>query len=166
MSNKNIFAIIPIKHLSERVPGKNYRLFNNIPLFQIILETLLESKYINHIVIDTNSEIVKNIILDKYCNNNITIYNRPENISSGDTPVNFLLENVIRELNLNYDFYFQTHTTNPLLSIETIDNSIEIFIENEKKFQLKQNHFLYLYLVILNRSSNTYMDYYLFYDGF
>ena len=134
MSNKNICAIIPIKHLSERVPGKNYRLFNNIPLFQIILDTLVQSKYINHIIIDTNSEIVKNIILDKYCNNNITIYDRPENISSGDTPVNFLLENVINELNLNYDFYFQTHTTNPLLSIETIDNSIEIFIKNEKKF--------------------------------
>ena len=134
MSNKNICAIIPIKHLSERVPGKNYRLFNKKPLFQIILETLLQSKYINHIVIDTNSEIVKNIISDKYNNNNITIYDRPENISSGDIPVNFLLENVIKELNLNYDFYFQTHTTNPLLSTETIDNSIELFIKNEQKF--------------------------------
>ena len=53
-----ICIIIPIKHNSERVPGKNYRDFNGKPLFHIILNTLLKSKYINQIYVDTNSPIV------------------------------------------------------------------------------------------------------------
>lgn len=131
MNNIKICAIIPIKHNSQRVPGKNYRLFNDIPLFKIIINTLLESKYINHIIIDTNSDIVKNEILkNKIIYNNITVYDRPLELCSHDTPVNKLLENVITKLDLNYDYYLQTHTTNPLLSNETINNCIETFIKN------------------------------------
>ena len=48
-----ICIIIPIKHNSERIPGKNFRDFNGKPLFHIILNTLLKSKYINHIYVDT-----------------------------------------------------------------------------------------------------------------
>ena len=131
MNNIKICAILPIKHNSQRVPGKNYRLFNGIPLFKIIINTLLESKYINHIIIDTNSDIVKNEILkNKIIYNNITIYDRPLELSCDDTPVNKLLENIITKLDLNYDYYLQTHTTNPLLSNKTIDNCIETFIKN------------------------------------
>ena len=38
-----IYALIPIKHNSERVPGKNYRDFNGKPLFTYILDNLLKS---------------------------------------------------------------------------------------------------------------------------
>ena len=37
-----ICCIVPIKHNSERVPGKNYRSFNGKPLFEIIVEKLLK----------------------------------------------------------------------------------------------------------------------------
>jgi CMP-N-acetylneuraminic acid synthetase/NAD(P)-dependent dehydrogenase (short-subunit alcohol dehydrogenase family) len=130
----NICAIVPIKHISTRVPGKNYRDFNGLPLFQVILNTLLSCNIIQTIVIDTNSELVKGIILDKYsCNSNIIIYDRPEDLWAGDVPTNVLLENVIKDLELyNYDFFLQTHVTNPLLSINTINKCIETFIEKQK----------------------------------
>jgi len=54
---KSICAILPIKHISERVPEKNYRDFNGNPLFTIILNTLLNSKYIDKIIVDTNKLI-------------------------------------------------------------------------------------------------------------
>ena len=38
-----ICAIVPIKHESTRVPGKNYRLMNGKPLYFYILETLQKS---------------------------------------------------------------------------------------------------------------------------
>ena len=45
-----ICIIVPIKHNSERVPGKNFRDFNGKPLFHIILNTLLKSKNIKYIL--------------------------------------------------------------------------------------------------------------------
>ena len=124
-----ICAIIPIKHESTRVPKKNYRDFNGFPLYYHIIKTLLASKYINTIVIDTNSDVVKQGINKYFITNKIIIYDRPEYLWAGDTPVNKLLINVIESLNLNADFYIQTHTTNPLLKTETLDASIKTFLE-------------------------------------
>ena len=125
--------IIPIKHNSERVPGKNFRNFNGKPLFHIILNTLIKSKYINDIYVDTNSDIVINSIKSDFKDTNISIYRRPVELQSGDTPTNVLIENIITKLNLNYDLFLQTHVTNPLLKIETIDECIETFLLKEKE---------------------------------
>ena len=131
MNKKSICVIIPIKHISERVPGKNYRDFNGKPLFTIILNTILKSRLIDKIVIDTNSPLVKSIIENEYSNTIITIYDRPEHLHSGKTPVNILLENIITSLNLEYDYFVQTHATNPILSCKTFDDCIKTFIKEE-----------------------------------
>lgn len=128
-----ICIIIPIKHNSERVPGKNYRDFNGKPLFHIILNTLLKSNYINQIYVDTNSPIVMESIKTDFKDSIITLYERPVALHPGDTPTNVLLENIITDLNLEYDYYLQTHATNPLLKVETIDKCIECFMEKEKE---------------------------------
>ena len=139
-----VCIIVPIKHNSERIPGKNFRDFNGKPLFHMILNTLIKSKYINDIFVDTNSPVVIKSIETDFSNSNITIYERPIELQSGDTPTNVLLENLITQLNLQYDYYLQTHVTNPLLSVETIDNCIETFIEKETQghdslFTVKQH---------------------------
>ena len=81
----NICIIIPIKHISERVPGKNYRDFNGKPLFHIILNTLLKSKYINRIYIDTNSHIVIESVQTDFKDTIISIYQRPLELQPGNT---------------------------------------------------------------------------------
>lgn len=132
MEKKTFCVIIPIKHISERVPGKNYRDFNGRPLFTIILETILGSKLIDKIIIDTNSPIVKDIIKKDFSNTIIEIYDRPEHLHCGKTPVNVLLENLISSLNLEFDYFIQTHATNPLLSTKTFDDAIKTFLTKEK----------------------------------
>ena len=127
-----ICIIVPIKHNSERVPGKNFRDFNGKPLFHIVLNTLLKSKYINHIYIDTNSPIVMESIKTDFKDTLISIYERPLELHSGDTPTNVLLENIITKMNLDYDYYLQTHVTNPLLKVETIDECIECISKSIK----------------------------------
>ena len=37
-----VVAIVPMRHKSERVPGKNYRPLGGRPLFHHIIATLLE----------------------------------------------------------------------------------------------------------------------------
>lgn len=131
-----ITAILPIKHTSTRVPGKNFRLMNDNPLFYYIIKTLLDSKHIENIVIDTNSPIIFEEVPKLFSNymNKIILYERPEHLCPGDTPTNELLLNVINDLNLDSDYYLQTHVTNPLLKTETIDKAIMEFIKNENDY--------------------------------
>ena len=119
--NKKICVIIPL-NIAHKEFRKNYRLFNNQPLYQYIVDTLLSCSFIDQIVIDTNSPIIKEGINHKYKDKNIIVYDRPENLCSHDTPVNNLLINVINSLKLNTNLTFLfNHTTNPL-GKETIWN--------------------------------------------
>lgn len=136
-----IFAIIPIKHESTRVPMKNFRQMNGKPLYFYIINTLLQIKRISKIIIDTNSPIIFNNVplLFKNEMHRIILYERPEHLWDGNTPTNNLLINVINHLDLNADLYLQTHVTNPLLKKETIEKAIDEFIpdKNDSLFSAK-----------------------------
>ena len=124
ISNKKITAIVPMRHNSERVPGKNYRLFNNKPLFYHITETLLNCKYVSDIIIDTDSDPIKDLISRDFPN--IILLNRPSHLIDGDIPMNDVLMNIVNQY--PSDFYLQTHSTNPLLSTKSIDTAISQFL--------------------------------------
>jgi NAD(P)-dependent dehydrogenase (short-subunit alcohol dehydrogenase family) len=57
---------------------------------------------------------------------------------------NLLLCNVIEKLGLDGDLYLHTHTTNPLLKVETIENCIKTYLENKESndslFTVKCHH--------------------------
>ena len=132
-----ITAILPIKHNSSRVPGKNFRDMNGNPLFYYIIKTLLNVKEINNIVIDTNSPIIFEKVPELFKNdmNRIILYERPKHLWPGDTPTNDLLLNVINDLGLDADYFIQTHVTNPLLKHSTISDAINAFINNKDKYE-------------------------------
>lgn len=145
-----ITAIIPIKHHSSRVPGKNYRLINGKPLYWYIIQTLLNTHEISQIVIDTDSPVIIDGIPKHFGTEmnqkKVIVYGRPESLQGDDVSTNKLLINVIKELNLNSDHYIHTHTTNPLLSSHTISSCIHQFInegipnEYDSLFTVKQYH--------------------------
>lgn len=128
MSTKNVTALIFMKLHSERVPFKNIREFNGKPLFHWILETLEKSNYINKVIINTDSEEIAN---DAKKHFDVTIHMRPEyllTITSNEA--NQILEYDIN--NTDGELFLQTHSTNPILSTETIDKAIETFIASEE----------------------------------
>lgn len=139
-----ITAIIPIKHDSTRVPGKNFRIMNGKPLYFYIINSLLQVEEISEIVIDTNSEIIFRDVPKLFPGERIKLYERPEHLWPGDTPTNDLLINVIKSMNLNSDYYLQTHVTNPLLKVDTIKKAINTFLnkneEYESLFSVKTHH--------------------------
>lgn len=139
-----IIAIIPIKHESKRVPGKNFRLMNGYPLFYWIINTLLKIDEISTIVIDTNSHIIFDNLSKYFKSDKIVIYSRPKHLWPGNTPTNDLLMNVINDLKLDADLYLQTHVTNPLLKEKTIKDAIYEFIEKNNEydslFSVKTHH--------------------------
>lgn len=130
MNKKNVAAIVPIRHESKRIPGKNYRSFCDKPLYSYIIETLLNCNNINTVYVDTDSPIIiKNIRLNFP---KVTLINRPHHLTHSITPMNEVLLNDVKTIKA--DFYLQTHTTNPLLESETIDTSIDYFLDNYPTF--------------------------------
>lgn len=129
---KKIYALVPIKHNSERIPGKNFRLMNGKPLYKYILDTLKKSKYISKIYVNTDSSYLATELQKYYPD--ILIYDRPANLIGGDIPTNDLFIDMISTLNLDADYYFQTHATNPLLKVETIDDCITNFLNNTNTY--------------------------------
>ncbi|CAH2029939.1 acylneuraminate cytidylyltransferase family protein [Trichlorobacter ammonificans] len=119
----SIAAIVPMRHDSERVPGKNYRLFAGKPLYHHVINNLLNSSYVNTIVIDTDSPVIMSDASQYFPQ--ITILERPVHLRDGAIPMNDILLNTVRQISA--DFYLQTHSTNPLLSTATIDQAISRF---------------------------------------
>ena len=124
--NYKMTALVPMKHISERVPGKNYRLFDGKPLFHHIINTLSACKAINEIIVDTDSSIIVRELKTYFPE--VKIIDRPEHLRSGMVPMNDVL---LHDINFsNADFFIQTHSTSPLLKEKTISNAINQFINN------------------------------------
>ena len=121
-----IVALVPMRHHSQRVPGKNYRPLAGKPLFHHIIETLLAVPEINQIVVDTDSDEVMAGLKEHFPS--VNIINRPESLRADDVPMNEIL---IHDTGLfPADFYLQTHSTNPLLKPESISKAIQLLITN------------------------------------
>ena len=122
----NIIALVPMRHHSQRVPGKNFRQLAGKPLFHHILNTLQKCPEIDQILVDTDSPI---IIDDVHSNfPDILVIERPEHLRSDEIPMNEVLSYDVNEVEAT--FYLQTHTTNPLLQPETISEAIQNFLDS------------------------------------
>ena len=122
MKIPKITTLVPMKGHSERVPNKNIRLLAGKPAFHWILESLMKSKYINEIVINTDSEAIAKSALDNF---KVTILKRPDYLLGDMVSIQPLIEYDISQTDGEY--YLQTHSTNPLVKPNTIDRAIEAF---------------------------------------
>jgi CMP-N-acetylneuraminic acid synthetase len=116
-----VVAIVPMRHDSERVRGKNYRPLGGRPLFHHIVETLLASPAISKVVIDTDSEVIRDDTRVAFPD--VEVLDRPEHLRGGMVAMNDVLLNDVRRLDA--DLYLQTHSTNPLLRTRTVTEAIE-----------------------------------------
>jgi CMP-N-acetylneuraminic acid synthetase len=123
MSSSRVVAIVPMRHDSERVKGKNYRPLGGVPLFHHVVRTLLACPSIDRVVIDTDSATVRRSCASDFPE--VTVLERPAHLRDGNTPMNDVLLNTIEHV--RGDVYLQTHSTNPLLTSETIETAIARF---------------------------------------
>jgi CMP-N-acetylneuraminic acid synthetase len=121
MTWKRIVAFVPMRHDSERVQGKNYRLINGRPLFHYILETLLSCPEIDQVVVDTDSPVIMGGLRAHF--HQVTLLERPIHLRAGTVSMNEILLYDIGQC--PGDLYLQTHTTNPLLRSETVSRAIQ-----------------------------------------
>ena len=129
-SSFNIIALVPMRHSSERVPGKNFRPLAGKPLYQHILDTLLACPEINQVVVDTDSPVIMEGLQAGYPR--VKVIERPEHLRAGTIAMNEVL---LHDTSLvPADLYLQTHSTNPLLRAQTVSAAIQTLLANHPAY--------------------------------
>ena len=119
-----------MKGHSERVPGKNMKIFRGKPLYHSIMTELLHSRYCGRVIVNTDSEIIAGDIRLNFPE--VMIIDRPVELCGDDVSMNRIIS---FDLSVSEGEYFlQTHSTNPLLSRETLDRAIGFFSDNTGRY--------------------------------
>jgi CMP-N-acetylneuraminic acid synthetase len=121
-----ITALVPMRHHSQRVTGKNFRPLAGKPLFHYIINALLTCPEIAQVVVDTDSQPIMEGLKQHFPS--VTILQRPEYLCGDAISMNEVL--IYDTSQVEADYYLQTHTTNPLLHSSTISSAIQAFLEN------------------------------------
>jgi CMP-N-acetylneuraminic acid synthetase len=124
-----VVAIVPMRHFSRRVSGKNYRMLGDRPLYRYILDTLLATSTIAEVVVDTDSQRIIDEVEQQLPQ--VRVVRRPEHLRSEMLVMNDILLNTVEEVDA--DYYLQTHSTNPFLSRETIAQAIEALLTKREQ---------------------------------
>lgn len=130
-TNLKVMGIIGIRSGSKGVQNKNIKLLAGKPLVGWILSTAKKSKYINRLVVSTDSEeyaeIVTSIGAEVPCL-------RPANLATDNSPEFDYVRHMIEwlEENESYkpDIVVRMMATSPMQTSEDIDQVIEILIKD------------------------------------
>ncbi|MFO8036889.1 MAG: acylneuraminate cytidylyltransferase family protein [Anaerolineales bacterium] len=121
-----ITALVPMRHHSQRVPGKNYRPLAGKPLFHHILSTLQTVPDIEEIIVDTDSPVIKDGISKHFPS--VSILDRPDHLCGDAISMNAIISHDVSQRDA--EFFLQTHSTNPFLKLETISRAVDLFFSH------------------------------------
>lgn len=120
-TSNQIIALLPMKSNSERVPNKNIRSFAGKPLYHRVAATLEACSRIDTIVINTDSDFIAEDATRHF--SKVQIIRRPPELQGDFVPMNDIIAYDL--VNTPGQHYLQTHSTNPLLTQETLEAAIE-----------------------------------------
>lgn len=123
-----VVALLPMKANSERVRGKNFREFCGKPLFRWMLDTLLAVQEIDLVIINTDA---RNILADNGLvdTDRVTIRDRKPEICGDLVSMNLVIADDVA--NVDAATYLMTHTTNPLMSADTVRKALTAFRQGQ-----------------------------------
>jgi CMP-N-acetylneuraminic acid synthetase len=113
-----------MKANSERVRGKNFREFCGKPLFRWMLDSLLAVPEIDAVVINTDA---RHILADNGLveSERVIIRDRKPEICGDLVSMNLVLADDVA--NVDAEAYLMTHTTNPLMSADTVQKALAAY---------------------------------------
>lgn len=127
-----VLCIIPARRDSKGIPGKNWKLLNNIPLIGYSIDIAKQIKVIDEICISTNSLQVIEIAENQYHLN--VPFVRPEEISLDTTSSHDVLIHAIEHYEskgILHDAILLLQPTSPFRKVEFINDSIELFKKSD-----------------------------------
>ncbi|WP_305862899.1 acylneuraminate cytidylyltransferase family protein [Helicobacter cholecystus] len=131
--DKSFLAIIPARSGSKGLPNKNIKNLCGHPLMAWSIKAGLKSKYIDKVVVTTDSEEYAEIAKSYGAE---APFLRPKELSL-DTSTTFdsikhTIDFYQNELQQTFDYIVLLEPTSPLREVEDIDNAIEILFSNQE----------------------------------
>ena len=123
---KKYLAIIPARGGSKRLPNKNILDLNGKPLIAWSIEAAKKSKYIDKIVVSSDSEEILKIA-KKY---DVNIIKRPDELATDTASSIDVVKHVIKNYP-GYEYIVLLQPTSPLRTEKHIDEAIEL-LERKK----------------------------------
>ena len=127
-----VLCIIPARRDSKGIPGKNWKLLNNVPLVGYSIEVAKQSSLIDEICISTNSNEVIEIAINNY---DLKVpFTRPDELSLDITSSHDVLIHAIEYYESNnvlFDVILLLQPTSPFRKVEFINDCIELFKKSD-----------------------------------
>ncbi|MFG0305499.1 MAG: cytidylyltransferase domain-containing protein [Phycisphaerales bacterium JB040] len=124
-----VVALVPMRHGSERVPGKNHRVLAGKRACCWVIDALLESGVIDEVLIDTDSAPIREIG-EMYAGRegaSVRVIDRPAHLAGGHVSMNDVIRHDLGHTDA--EVVVQTHATNPMLRPETIASCVRAYRE-------------------------------------
>jgi len=151
-----VVCVIPAKGGSKGLPGKNIKMFCGKPLIAHTIEQAKQSKYIDRVIVSTEAEEIAQISLEYGAE---VPFIRPMELAGDSVATIDVLIHAINWLEYKEQYPFKIlvllHVTTPLRSVEDIDNSIALLVEEKADniFSVAEAHRNpYFNMVELNKS--------------
>lgn len=128
-NDKKIIAIIPARKGSKRIREKNLRMLCGKPLFCYSIDTAKKSKYIDDVLVSSDSNEINQIARKKFC---ITNGIRPKLLSDDKARIVDVILYELEKINKKYDAIVLLQPTFPIRTAELLDLAIEKYFQNEE----------------------------------
>jgi len=130
INGKSVLAIIPARGGSKGLPGKNIKELCGKPLIAWTIDQALKSKYVDKVVVSTDSEKIAKIAKESGAN---VPFLRPAELARDDSPTSDTILHVLKQLNMmgqSYDYVALLEPTSPLRKSNDIDDAINLIMKN------------------------------------
>ena len=129
--NKTI-AFIPVRGGSKSIPGKNIKFFCGKPLVYWVVNELCKSELIDQVVVATDSEIIKNTVL-QFNLPKVIIYNRDKKNAIDSASTESVMLEYIENSNLGDDeIFILVQATSPLTRRYQFEEGLNQFLYSNK----------------------------------
>ena len=139
-NNLNTISIITARIGSKRLKNKNIKIFKNKPLIYYSIKNSLESKYINHTFVSTDSKTIAKNFKKKYGAD--VPFLRNKKLSGDKISTYNVIKGIIgmceKYYKKKFDLIVILQPTSPLRKTEELNNAI-------LKIKEKQKYFLVLF---------------------
>lgn len=133
-----ILGFIPARAGSKRIPLKNIKPLSGKPLIAYTIEAAKRSKYINRIVVSTDSEEIASVAKQYGAE---VPFLRPESISQSDSTEMQFFEHALDWFTENEDYepdlIVLLYPTTPFRKTESIDEAIEEILKHQEADSLR-----------------------------